>query len=1358
MRRLAWTATVIGAVVSWGLVGPGTDQAGALEVGLNPDGAARVHLGAARPWQETPVARLQFNALLGYRSWELRMQPLASALQGPGGSIPLDRLQWSVGTAPSYADGPRHPLTPGTTILHRLDEPPYPLAVSWWFRPTWADRASTQPYSLTIAYTASADDVDTVNSAVIYPNPYDPATGQPLHILARWGGLPDDNAYTTGRPLDLYVGTLGPGRPGCGEPLRGDVLTSPRGTFDVKTPQAPPWVQYPWLEVTWDGRDANGQPVPPGRYCVSLGTWVRDDWGFDQPVTLASGIVTVGAVQGATSGSSLVVELRDRTSGDPVPAGTVSVRRQPEGVGREVSAGAGGRARLDGLPPGPYVVAAQAPGYRAAEADVTLPAAGPPGPAYVVLAMDPAASPRLSARVVPVAGGRPEVGDLVQVEILLQPPASGPAAALDRGEVEVELSRGLAALPATFEPSHPSDRVQATEPGRVTWAVRLPGPAREVSLRFVAAITPDAEGLAQVWVRAMGSFRTASSAPEDRVEAEPASASLELSRGTRMRAATVLGRVVDQAGRGVQGARVFSEEGTATTSGPSGWFSLAVAPGPHVLTAQPAGPPALRAVLGPGGARALVDARAGDVNPVILVLPDDAPTPPEGVRVAAAGQAEWSPDRPAVAGGGAVASASWGGARAHIALRAEASGVGVASASLVAGGHVLALGMAERDAALWVQGLYPPEETGLWGWPAAVRGPVALWHWSSGDEAVAAGLVAGQAGEPASTADGPAGPAVRAVGGARVGWGSERAWGRVAWVQEADGNWAPADRIGWEAGIRHWGSWYSLHAAAAAENMLADDRGLGPVTGEGLEVSAAGAGVTAPYGLLYRRRTGSLARAGSGASFSGLPQAGDALDAALALTGFSHQAAEGLDELHLQAGSMGWGLRRLGLRGAELVDSYASFGWLSDRGGQDEERAGEPSADGPGASTANRTLDELLAGTAARFPDRASPAPRWALRLGIVSAQSRPPATGMEPWWRPYVSAAGSWPLWRPTQTRRATVGASVLVLSGSPGAAGDEPRAPAGRAATWAEVAGEVAGGVAASFKATWAGRWEGQTLLPSPGLSLQAELRPGRPVRLAAGASATPSGLRWDQALLSFQSPSVGVEVRGTPGDVRMSASLTPAQRPWRFEAAGRWDVLPGGGSLQELEAGGTYLGPGWTGRVSLRVQPGGWSVEVAGDRGTTPQDEGQRRSAPAPGPVGVRPSIQVSYKRSWAGPTGLHTAVVRPQVRIPAGRQWGLFAEAVVAAQSTLDGRWQTGPLASGAAGVYAEPAFTFGTLRVEVGLRAGPGGAAPGWGPPGLFARLSGWSLPEREPIVHVPQPPGGKPAGHADVERDAWAGR
>lgn len=1290
-----------------------------------------MHLGSAGPWQQTPVARIHFNPLMASRAWELRMQPLSTALQGPSGSIPLERLQWSVGMGPSYSEGPRYPLSSGTTVLHRLDEPPYPLAVYWWFRPTWEDRASQHPYSLTIAYTATAGTGDTVSSALIYPNPYDPTTGQLLHVLARWGGLPDDPQWTYGRPLDLRVSTVGPDRPPCGHPLAADVLDSPRGSLDVHTPDAPPWVQYPWLEVTWDGRDQGGQLVAPGRYCVSLVT--RVGWNME-PVTLASGIVTIGSVQGA-GGGSVVVELRNRHTGQPVAGATVRVRREPGGMGREVTAGADGRARLDGLVTGAYVVTATAAGYREARAEVAVEAARTRVPVHVALAMEPVRAPRLGVRLLPEATARVDVGELVGVEVWVEPPPSGDGASTERGEVVVELAPGLAALAGTAQVSSGAGSAAVTDSSRVRWEVAMPGPSGSSPLlRFVAAVTPHAWGLREVRAKATGTFWAQLQGEPVRLEAEPVGAAAEVERSRGVRRATVLGRVVDGSGRGVQGARVFSEDGSLATSGPAGWFSLAVSPGPHLLTAQAAGPPPSRAVLAPGPAMAMVLARGEGVNPVILTLGDQASDPAPAAGVAAAAQVEWAASGEAWAGGGLLAAASGGWGQAHLALRAEGSGVVVTSASLVVGRHVLTLGLAERDAAVFIQRLYPPEETGLGDWPATVRGPVALWQWASGDGRLTAGVVTGQTPGLAKEASGTdAVPATRAVAAARLEMNAQQAWSRLAWHEPAasagfvsDESLAP-HRVGWEVGVRHSGSWYSLTAAMAGELPVDGQGNPGPVDAQGLKLRVTGQGESAAYALDYRRITGAFAQ--SSFAFSSLGPAGEAdpLEVALAAAGYSRQAARGLEELQVNTGSMGWGLRRLEVPESWMVDSYAAFTWppgggadAAGRGRRDPGRdeGSQPSVYG------DPSLDELLAGTQAKAAAGPGQGPTWGLRVGIVSAQSPEgiSASAIEPWWRPYLGAQGSWSL-RSARGRRAAVGAALTVLAGPPGSTPDD--APVGRVSTWAELGGELAQEARAGIKASWAGRWERPGLVAAPGLSLQAELRPRRPLRLAVGASATPSGSRWDQAVLGFESPWLRLEVQATPADFKLSASWTPVGGPWRLQALGRWEGLTQGARLQGIEATASYLGGSWAGRADLRMGPAGWAITWAAQRVDSPPAADDVHK-PA-GFAAWRPSIEATYRHWRSGAADLHTVIVRPALRIPVGARWGLFAEGATAAQSTGDGSWRPQPVSAGAVGLYAQPDLGVAALRVEVGHRWSSEGSGLPWGPPGLFARLGGWSL-------------------------------
>lgn len=1328
MRRKARVLCALGAAAALGLVVAGADPAGAQDVGLNPDGSARMHLGSVGPWQQTPVARIHFNPLMASRAWELRMQPLSAALQGPSGSIPLERLQWSVGMGPSYSEGPRHPLSSGTTVLHRLDEPPYPLAVYWWFRPTWEDRASEHPYSLTIAYTATAGTGDTVSSALIYPNPYDPTTGQHLHVLARWGGLPDDPQWTYGRPLDLRVSTVGPDRPPCGHPLAADVLDSPRGSLDVHTPDAPPWVQYPWLEVTWDGRDQGGQLVAPGRYCVSLVT--AAGWNME-PVTLASGIVTVGSAQGA-AGGSVVVELHNRRTGQPVAGATVRVHREPGGMGREVTAGADGQARLDGLVAGAYVVTATAPGYREARAEVAVEAARTRVPVRVALAMEPVLAPRLGVRLLPQATGRVDVGELVGVEVRVEPPPSGDGASMERGEVVVELSSGLAALAGTVEVSSGAGQAAVADSGRVRWEVAMPGPSGSSPfLRFVAAVTPHAWGLREVRVKATGTFWAQLQGEPVRLEAEPVGAAAELEHSQGIRRATVLGRVVDGSGRGVQGARVFSEDGSLATSGPAGWFSLAVTPGPHLLTAQAAGAPPSRAVLVPGRAMAMVVARGEGVNPVILTLGEQTSDPAPAAGVAAAAEVQWAAAGEASASGGLVASASGGWGQAHLAVRAEGSGIVVTSASLVVGGHVLALGLAERDSAVFIQRLYPPEETGLGDWPATVRGPVALWHWASGDGRLTAGVVAGQpAGLPNGASGTDAVPAARAVAAARLELGVQQAWGRLAWheqpgpmVSVSDES-SAAHRVGWEVGVRHSGGWYSLGVAMAAELPVDGHGNPGPVDGQGLKLRVTGEGESAPYALDYRRVTGALAQSSFAFASPGPAGQTDPLEVALTAAGYSRQAAEGLEELRVEAGSMGWGLRRLEVPELSMVDSYAAFIWAPGGGADARGRGrGDPGGDTSSQPSAygDPSVDELLAGAQAKTAAGSSRGPEWGLRVGIVSAQSPGEVSAIEPWWRPYLSAQGSWPLW-PTASRQAAVGAALTLLTGPPGSTPDDT--PVGRVSTWAELGGELAEGIRAGIKASWAGRWERPGLVAAPGLSLQAELRPRRPLRLAVGASATPSGLLWDQAVLGFESPWLRLEVQATPADFKVSAAWTPVG-PWRLQALGRWEALTENARLQGFEASGAYLGSSWAGRADLRMGPAGWAVTWAAQRvdSLPPTDDLQK---PA-GLAAWRPSIEATYKHWRAGAAELHTVMVRPALRIPVGARWGLFAEGATAAQFTADGSWRPQPVSAGAVGLYAQPDLGIAALRVEVGHRWSSEGSGLPWGPPGLFARVGGWSL-------------------------------
>ena len=273
--------------------------------------------------------------------------------------------------------------------------------------------------------------------------------------------------------------------------------------------------------------------VPPGRYTVVASAAPFADAARRGVAAGGDEVVLRLAPGGAVEG-----RVRD-PGGGPVPVFTISIR--PRGRGgrappRAVAVvDADGRYRLEGLAPGPSLIAAAAPRRApAGEVEVVVPEAGaPPATADFVLA--PGA--RVEGVVVDARTHAPLAGARVEVEGLATPGPSallGQAGAASGADGRFELS-GVPEGPLSLEVAavghHPRlvGGVTAREgaPGRVTIGLTPLADGEDPRLELAgigAVLAPRREAAAVVSVVAGGGAAEAGLAPGDevtRVDGQP---------------------------------------------------------------------------------------------------------------------------------------------------------------------------------------------------------------------------------------------------------------------------------------------------------------------------------------------------------------------------------------------------------------------------------------------------------------------------------------------------------------------------------------------------------------------------------------------------------------------------------------------------------------------------------------------------------------------------------------------------------------------------------------------------------------------------------------------------------------------
>ena len=1278
----------------------GLGAGAAASVALTPEGMG-VLAAAARPGERVEVASVYFdsfrrNTSLGLPAWDLYMQPAGDRLQSSSASLPLHRLSWSLVRYPgATVVVPPTPLGPGQIHVAQVRWSG-PHEMRWWFQPAWGDVPTSEPYSVPILYTAVLSDVDArAYPYLAHPNPFDPGAGQPLRLLVRYGTWEGDAGLTAFTAIFMVIPSDRPFESGGTEPYctQGAVYSSA-----VRVPLAnrsgPPWVHPDWFELAWDGRTSENQPVAPGDYCIAV--------VFNPPgVTAVEVPLRVVRSQGGTA--SLRVQVLDAGTGRAIPGATVSVARDGLPEGRRLLTGGSGAVALSGLAAGRYRVRAEAAGFRAEEQVVELGAAdGGAGSGAglsdrsVTLSLQPAPAVDVNVTWQTSRAAPAEVGDLVRVEVSVGlAPAAPPARA---GTVELLLPEGLRALTGAVN----GGAVEVERGGRVVrWATGPLQPGQRHSRSLLASVVPLPDGAGRMLLRA-----TARLELEGEGQAEPSvvmaegQAELPWSQEAGFTSGLVLGRVVGADGGPLEGAVVQAEDGRRATSGPGGWFSLALTPGPHLVQ-----------VLGPasdarGGPSALVYVRSRGVHGVVLTPSGGPPA----ARLAAAGQLEWGAGKGPEVGGGLSIAGPVFGAAAAASVRVDGSGGLVGRAELQAGAYRFTVSADPVEATTWLRRVGPPA-----GWgslpeeiqppipPEAPAGPVMLATWStpSGSGAAVARL-------PSQLDGGPEAPGLWAA----VWRSSERgaAWWDGRWYPGGTGGGSP--RVRWEAGGRRseGDSGYRLRLAAdsvPAAILSPDARAVeveawGPHRGDldGADVAT----------IRLRHASGRNALSLLAPSADDLDQltltaAGDWVAAA--------DAEEEQTELLLSpTASLGWGLRRWsrpaapappGTPNPSVADAYALFTFAP---GPLE--AGEAEAATASAATENAPQALL------RF------------RLGLISVAGRPSegqnpeASGAGAGWRPYGGIAAVLPGVPLGSAWRAALGLTGVLVGAAEGSGGNRgsggpsaasPDDWAGRASFWAETSGQPFPGADLRLRLSWEGS-------PGPvpeqarpdGMTVRAQLSPLRPLTLSVGARSARGELRWEEVSLTVRRPPVRLQARADGDDVGFALHVQPEGATWKADLEA-WGPRRSGDPWR-LATDALYLTPRWTAALQLRGEPGRitadllWNWKAAGGRS------------------GPEVSGRAGWRRVEAFGTSLDTMVLQSAAVLPLRGPWGAVGEGLLAVQSGPDS--QTRVDAWTAVGLsYALPKGLTGA-RIEAGYRFRVAGAGGGLSGEGWFLRVGGWA--------------------------------
>ena len=1028
--------------------------------------------------------------------------------------------------------------------------------------------------------------------------------------------------------------------------------------------------------------------------------------------------VPLRVVRSQAGAASLRVQVLDASTGQGIAGATVSVARDGLPDGRRLLTGASGTVALDGLGAGRYWVRAEAPGFRAAQQGVELAPAGrggrggtDVGARTVTLALQPAPAVDVDVQLQTSGSGPAEAGDLVRVEVSVALAPAAPAARA--GTVELLLPDGLQALPIAAEEA----AVRVQQDGRqVRWAIGPLQPGQRHSRTLLASVIPLPGRVGRALVRAAVRLELEGDgqAAAGSMVTATGQAELPLRQESWATSGVVLGRVVGPDGKGLEGAVVQTQDGRRTTAGPGGWFSLALAPGPHLLQVLGEGSDGL------GPVAALVYVRSQGVHGVVLTLSRGAQAL---TRLAAAGQLEWTAAGPPQVGGGLSVEAPILGSSTSVAVRVDGSGVSVSRAELRAGAYRFTVSADPLDVVARLKALSPPS------WPRSVgeevqpplppqtsSGPVVLVSWSAPP---GSGAAVARLGDPQG--QGPEAPLLWAA----VWRASQRraAWwaGRLYADKSSDGG----ERMRWEAGARRREGYSGYRLRLAADSLpvalFSPDAGAVEVEAWGpAEGDADGADLAA---IRLRHASGRKA-------LSLLAASGDDLDElTLAVAGDWPSAADAEEEqtelilsptLHVS-----WGLRRWS-RTAQaparadkpsVADAYAQFTFTP---GPPEPEPIHPGA----ASAAPGSPPEALL----RF------------RLGLVSVHGRTSAEqsvgapGAGHGWRPYGGMAAVWPAVPLWSAWRAALGLSAVLVAGGERPVGDRSSDGwtaarsddwAGRTFVWAETSGQPAPGVDLRLRLSWEGAAGPMPQQARPdGLAVRAQLTPIRPLTLSVGARAASGDLRWEEMALTVRRPPVYLQARADADDMAFALHLQPEAGAWKvgLQAQGARQA----GSPWSLTTEAVYLTPRWTAALQARGEPGRITAELLWSSvrgGDAPAGDGTVEAGWARG-SGLAPSARVGWRRVEAFGTFLDTVVVQPVVVLPLRGPWAVMADGLLAAQSgpgsptRLHG-WTAVGLS------YTLPAALTG-VRVEAGYRvrvAGGGGNFPG---EGWFLRVGGWA--------------------------------